>query len=150
MKIIADNRNARFEYFIEDSFEVGISLDGGEVKSVRNRQISLKDAYCTIYKRSVFVKNMHIALYDKIGAYNVKDSKRDRRLLMHRAEINKLSSKIEQKGYTLVPLKVYLQGSLIKMEIGLCKGKHLYDKKKTTMERDLKRSLDRQIKNYNN
>ena len=93
MKVICENKQARFEYFIEDGFEAGISLDGGEVKSVRRGNVSLKDAYCSVYKGSVIVKNMHIALYKEASAYNVKDDKRDRRLLLHRAEIKKISSK---------------------------------------------------------
>lgn len=148
MKVIAENKSARFEYTIEDSVEAGISLDGGEVKSVRKGQISLKDSYCSVYKGSVFIKNMHIAVYDKIGAFNVRDSKRDRRLLLHRAEINKLLAKVEQKGYTLVPLKVYFSKSLIKVEIGLCKGKHTYDKKQTIKDRDLSREAQREIKKF--
>ena len=148
MKIIAENRSARFEYVIEDTIEAGISLDGGEVKSVRQGQVSLKDAYCSIYKRSIFIKNMHIAVYDKAGAYNIKDAKRDRRLLLHRNEINKLLQKAEQKGYTLVPLKMYFNKSLIKIEVGVCKGKHTYDKKNTIKERDLDRETAREIKSY--
>ncbi len=147
MKVITENRSARFEYIIEDSIEAGISLDGGEVKSVRAGQVSLKDAFCTVYKRSILIKNMHIAVYDKAGAFNVKDAKRDRRLLLHRSEINKLCQKVEQKGYTLVPLKMYYNKSLIKVEIGLCKGKHLYDKKNTVRERDIMRETDRELKN---
>ena len=148
MKIIAENRQARFEYFIEDSIEVGISLDGGEVKSVRLGQVSLKDAYCSVYNGSIFIKNMHIAVYDKIGAFNVKDSKRDRRLLLHRGEITKLCAKVQQKGYTLVPLKLYFKQSLIKLELGVCKGKHTFDKKNTIKERDIDRETKREIKNF--
>lgn len=148
LKVIAENRIARFEYDIEERYEVGIELDGGEVKSVRAGQVSLKDSFCSIVKRSVFIKNMHVAVYDKAGAFNVKDAKRDRRLLLHRAEINKLCAKVAQKGYTLVPLKAYLKGSLIKLEIGLCRGKHTYEKKRTVQERDLKRETEREIKNF--
>lgn len=148
MKVITENKAARFEYFIEDSFEAGISLDGGEVKSVRAGNVSLKDSYCSFYKGSVFLKNMHIAVYKMAGAYNIKEAKRDRRLLLHKREINKLFSKVQEKGYTVVPLKVYLQGSLIKVEIGLCKGKHTYDKKETLQNRDIERSTAREIKKY--
>lgn len=148
MKIICENRNASFEYFIEDRLEVGISLDGGEVKSIRAGNVSLKDSYCSIYKGSVLIKNMHIAVYDKASAYNSKDSKRERRLLLHKSEIKKIQSKIEQKGYTLVPLKLYFSGSLIKMELGICKGKHTYDKKASIAERDISRQTAREIKNY--
>lgn len=148
MKLICENKQARFEYFIEDGFEAGISLDGGEVKSVRKGNVSLKDAYCTVYKGSVFVKNMHIAVYKQASAYNVKDDKRDRRLLLHRREINKIVAKCEEKGYTLVPIKLYFKDSLIKMEVALCKGKHTFDKKQAIKERDLDRTAARDIRKY--
>ncbi len=148
MKIIAENKQARFEYVIEETFEAGISLDGGEVKSIRLGQVSLKDCYCTIYKRNVLIKNMHIAVYDKAGAYNSRDAKRDRQLLLKRAEINKIFAKISQQGYTLVPLKLYYKQSLIKIEVAICKGKHTYDKKKSIQEKDIKRETEREIKNY--
>ena len=148
MKIITENKSARFEYFIEDQFEAGISLDGGEVKSIKAGNISLNDSYCSIYQNSVFIKNMHVAIYENAGAYNIKEAKRERRLLLHRREINKLSQKIKEKGYTLVPLKVYLKGSLIKIELGLCKGKHTYDKKQALQNRDIERATAREIKKY--
>ena len=148
MKIITENKSARFEYFIEDQFEAGISLDGGEVKSIKAGNISLNDSYCSIYQNSVFIKNMHVAIYENAGAYNIKEAKRERRLLLHRREINKLSQKIKEKGYTLVPLKVYLKGSLIKIELGLCKGKHTYDKKQALQNRDIERAPAREIKKY--
>lgn len=148
MKIIAENREARFEYFIEDSVEAGISLDGGEVKSIKSGNVSLKDAYCTVYRSELYIKGMHVAVYDKGGAFNYKDSRRDRRLLLHKREIVKFSAKINEKGYTLVPLKIYLKQSLIKVEVGLCKGKHTYDKKQSIKERDLDRSARRDVKNY--
>lgn len=148
MKIIAENREARFGYFIEDSVEAGISLDGGEVKSIKSGNVSLKDAYCTVYRSELYIKGMHVAVYDKGGAFNSKDSRRDRRLLLHKREIVKFSAKINEKGYTLVPLKIYLKQSLIKVEVGLCKGKHTYDKKQSIKERDLDRSARRDVKNY--
>ena len=148
MKIIAENREARFEYFIEDSVEAGISLDGGEVKSIKSGNVSLKDAYCTVYRSELYIKGMHVAVYDKGGAFNSKDSRRDRRLLLHKREIVKFSAKINEKGYTLVPLKIYLKQSLIKVEVGLCKGKHTYDKKQSIKERDLDRSARRDVKSY--
>ena len=147
MKTIAENREARFEYFIEDSFEAGIALDGGEVKSIKSGNVSLKDAYCSVENASVFIKGMHVAVYYKGGAYNSKDSRRERRLLLHKSEIRRLIGKVNEKGYTLVPLKIYLKQSLIKLEIGLCKGKHTYDKKQSIKERDLDRSAKRDIKN---
>ena len=148
MKVICENKQARFEYFIEDAFEAGISLDGGEVKSIRRGNVSLKDAYCSLYRGSIFVKNMHIAVYKEASAYNVKDDKRDRRLLLHKREIKKLSSKIEERGFTLVPIKLYFKDSLIKMEIALCRGKHTYDKKRAVAEKDIQRATEREIKNY--
>ena len=148
MKIITENKSARFEYFIEDRIEAGISLDGGEVKSIKAGNSSLNDSYCSIYQGSVFIKNMHVAIYENAGAYNVKEAKRERRLLLHRREINKLSQKVKEKGYTLVPLKVYLSGSLIKLEIGLCKGKHTYDKREAIQNRDVERATAREIKKY--
>ena len=148
MKVICENKQARFEYFIEDAFEAGISLDGGEVKSVRRGNVSLKDAYCSVYRGSIFVKNMHIAVYKEAGAYNIKDDKRDRRLLLHKSEIKKLTAKIEERGFTLVPIKLYFKDSLIKMEIALCRGKHTYDKKRAIAEKDVQRAAERDIKNY--
>ncbi len=145
MKIIAENREAHFEYFIEEKFEAGISLDGGEVKSVRLGNVSLKDSYCSIYGGEIFLKGMHVAVYDKGGAFNSKDSRRDRRLLMHKFEINRLIGKVNEKGYTIVPLKLYFKQALIKVELGLCKGKHTYDKKQTIKERDLNREAMRDI-----
>ena len=129
MKVICENREARHEYFITDSIEAGISLDGGEVKSIRLGNVNMKDSFCSVSDKGVFVKNMHISVYDKSGAYNVREAKRDRRLLLHKSEIRKLRAKIAEKGFTLVPLKLYFKQSLIKMELGVCKGKHTFDKK---------------------
>lgn len=148
MKVIAENREAYFEYFVEDKFEAGISLDGGEVKSIRLGNVSLKDSYCSVYRGELFLKGAHVAVYDKAGAFNVKDSRRDRRLLMHKSEITRLVGKVNEKGFTLVPLKLYFKQSLIKVEIGLCKGKHTYDKRQSVKERDLDRETERQLKNY--
>lgn len=148
MKLIQDNKYARFEYYVENTYEAGISLDGGEVKSVRAGNLNLKDSFCLIANGEVFIKNMHIAVYDKAGSFNVKDSKRDRRMLLHKSEINRLIGKVNEKGYTLVPLKIYFKDSLIKVEIGLCKGKHTYDKKQVIKDRDLERNAKREIKNY--
>ena len=148
MKILAENRVARHEYFIDDTYEAGISLDGGEVKSVRAGSVNLRDSFCVIKNAEVFIKNMHIAVYDKGGAFNTSDSKRDRRLLLHKSEIRRLIGKVNEKGYTLVPLKIYLKQSLIKVEVGLCKGKHTYDKKQSIKERDLDRSARKDVKNY--
>lgn len=148
MKVIAENREAYFEYFVEDKFEAGISLDGGEVKSIRAGNVSLKDAYCSVFRGEMWIKGMHIAVYDKGGSFNMKDSRRDRRLLLHKSEITKLLGKMQEKGYTVVPLKLYYKQALIKAELGLCKGKHTYDKKQSLKEKDLDRSATRELKNY--
>lgn len=147
-KIICLNKSANHEYFILERVEAGIVLEGSEVKSLRLGNVNLKDSFCQIYNGELFIKNMHIALYDKAGAFNTKDSRRDRKLLLHRDEIIKLNSKVAQKGLTLVPLKLYFKQALIKMELGLCQGKHTYDKKRSIMEKDIKREKEREIKNY--
>ena len=148
MKTICENREARHEYFIVDTYEAGISLDDGEVKSIRLGNVNLRDSYCSIANGSIFIKNMHISVYDKSGAYNVREAKRDRRLLMHKNEIRKLFQKSSEKGFTVVPLKLYFKDALIKVEVGLCKGKHTYDKKQSLMEKDIKRAVEREIKKY--
>ena len=149
MKTIAENREAYFEYFVEDKFEAGNSLDGGEIKSIRAGNVSLKDAYCSVFRGEMWMKGMHIAVYDKVGKFNVKDSRRDRRLLLHKSEINRLLGKMQEKGYTVVPLRLYYKQALVKVELGLCKGKHTYDKKQSLKEKDLDRSAQRDLKNYN-
>jgi len=147
-KTICTNRAASHEYFILDRIEAGTVLEGGEVKSLRAGNVNLKDSFCVIHNGELFIKNMHVALYDKSGAFNTKDSRRDRKLLLHKQEIVKLGAKIAQKGLTLVPLKIYFKQALLKMELGLCQGKHTYDKKKSLMEKDIKREKEREIKNY--
>lgn len=148
MKLIAENRVARHEYFVDDTYTCGIVLEGSEVKSIRAGSVNLKDSFCSISNGEVFVRNMHVALYDKSGAYNTRDSKRDRKLLLRRAEINRLIGKVGEKGYTLVPLELFFEGSLIKVKMGLCRGKHVYDKKQSLKEKDVKRSMEREIKDY--
>ena len=148
-KTLINNRAAAHEYFIVDSFESGIVLDGGEVKSLRKGGGNLKDSFCFIENGEMFLKNAHITVYDKAGAFNIKSAKRERKLLLKKQEIAKIKSKVAEQGYTLIPLKMYLKGSLIKVELGLCKGKHTYDKKQTLKEKDIKRETERQIKNYN-
>jgi len=148
MKLICENKSAGFEYFIDDTVEAGISLDGGEVKSVRRGNVSLKDSYCSVYKGSMFIKNMHIAVYENAGSYNVRESRRERRLLLHKREITRLKEKIAEKGMTVVPLKLYFSGSLIKVQLGVCRGKHTFDKKQTIKERDLDREAKRAMKDY--
>jgi len=147
-KVITLNRVATHEYFILETIEAGICLDGGEVKSLRAGNVNLKDSFCVVYNGELFIKNMHIAVYDKLGAFNTRDSRRDRKLLLHKDEIIKLKAKIEQKGLTLVPLKLYFNKALIKMELGVCQGKHTYDKKQSLKEKDLKREKERIMNNY--
>ena len=147
MKIIATNKSASFEYFIEEKMEAGIVLEGNEIKSVRAGNVNMNDSFCFVRGNTVSVKNMHIALFDKSDAFSTKDTRRDRKLLLHKSEIAKIVGKINRQGYTLVPLKMYFKDSLIKMEIALCKGKHTFDKKQTIAARDVKRSVDREIKN---
>lgn len=148
MKQIAYNRSARFEYFIEDKYEAGIVLEGAEVKSLRAGNCNLSDSFCLIRGGEAYLKNMHIAVYDKSGAFSTKDSRRDRKLLLHRRELDKIVGKINEKGMTLVPLSLYFSGSLVKVELALCRGKQTYDKKRAVAERDSRRQLERDIKNY--
>lgn len=146
MKIIAVNKSASFEYFIEEKYEAGIVLEGAEVKSLRAGKASLGESFCELRRGEVYLKNMHVALYDKSGAFSTKDSRKDRKLLLHRAEIHKIVGKVNERGYTLVPLKLYFKDALVKIEVALCKGKHTYDKKRSIAERDEKRATDRAIK----
>ena len=148
MKVVCENRKARHEYFIDETYTAGIVLEGAEVKSVRGNAVSLVDSFCHIYNGEVFIKNMHIATYDKSGAFNTKNSRRDRKLVLRRAEINKLIGKVNAKGFTLIPLSVFFEGSLVKISIGLCRGKHTYDKKETLKQKDIKRQSEREIKEY--
>ena len=128
MKQIAYNRYALYEYFVIEKYEAGIVLSGSEVKSLRAGNCNLKDSFCLLRGNELTLKNLHIPVYDKAGAFSPKDSKRDRKLLMHKAEMFKLAGKINEKGYTLVPLALYFSGSLVKAEIALCKGKQHYAK----------------------
>ena len=146
VKTIAVNRSASFEYFIEDRYEAGIVLEGSEVKSIRAGHASLAESFCEIRGGEIFLKNMHVALYDKSGAFSTRDARRDRKLLLNRMEISKIVGRVNERGYTLVPLKLYFKDALIKVEVALCKGKHTYDKKKALAERDQKRALDRYVK----
>lgn len=148
VKIIATNKRASFEYFIEDKIEAGIVLEGCEVKSVRLGKVSVNESYIIIRGNEAFLVGTHIAQYDK-GSYNNKDSTRTRKLLLHKYEINKLRGKIETKGYTLVPLKIYFKDALIKVEIGVCKGKKLYDKRRSIKDKEEKRNIQRTLKENN-
>lgn len=147
MKIIATNKSASFEYFIEEKYEAGIVLEGNEIKSLRLGNVNMNDSFCFLRGNDVSVKNMHIAFYEKSDGFSSKDTRRDRKLLLHKSEIAKIAGRINRQGYTLVPLKLYFKDSLVKIEIALCRGKHTYDKKQAIAQRDLKRSVDRDIKN---
>lgn len=148
MKQIAYNRSAGYEYFIEEKFEAGIVLEGAEVKSLRAGNCNLKDSFCFIRDGQVTLKNMHIAVYDKGGAFNSKDSKRDRRLLLHRREIDRIVGKINAKGMTLVPISLYFKDNLVKVEVALCRGKQSVDKKQAIKKRDTERDIARQLAKY--
>ena len=144
-KLIANNKKAYHDYFIEEKYEAGISLAGTEVKSLRMGRCSIKEAFLRIEHDEVFVYNMHISPYEKGNIFN-KDPLRVRKLLLHRQEIRKIQGHITQKGYTIVPLSVYFSGSLVKVEIGLAKGKKLYDKRQDIAKKDQRREAERKFK----
>ena len=144
-KLIANNKKAYHDYFIEEKYEAGIELYGTEVKSLRMGKCSIKESFIRIDHGEVFVYNMHISPYEKGNIFN-KDPLRIKKLLLHRSEIRKITGKIAQKGYTLVPLQIYFKGSLAKVEIGLAKGKKLYDKREAIAKRDQQRDIARHIK----
>ena len=145
IKLIANNKKAYHDYFIEDTWETGISLHGTEVKSLRMGKCSIKESFVRIEKGEVFVYGMQISPYEKGNIFN-RDPLRVRKLLLHRSEINKIVGKIAEKGYTLVPLKVYFKGSLVKVEIGLAKGKKLYDKRADIAKKDIRREAEKEFK----
>ena len=145
VKIIANNKKAYHDYFIEETYEAGISLHGTEVKSLRMGKCSVKESFIRIENGEVIAYGLHISPYEKGNIFN-RDPLRPKKLLLHRSEINKISGKISEKGYTLVPLKVYLKGSLIKVEIGLAKGKKLYDKRQDIAKKDQRREAERSFK----
>ena len=144
-KLIANNKKAYFDYFIEDKYEAGISLAGTEVKSLRMGKCSIKEAFIRIEKGEVYIYNMHISSYEKGNIFN-KDPLRIKKLLLHKQEIRKIEGQIAQKGYTVVPLNVYFKGSLVKLEIGLAKGKKLYDKRQDIAKKDQRREAERNFK----
>ena len=145
MKIIAQNKKAYFDYFVEEKYEAGIELFGTEVKSVRLGQINLKDSYCSIDNGQIFALGVHISPYEKGNIFN-KDPLRPKRLLLHKKEILKLFGKVKQAGYSVIPLSVYLKGPLMKMEIGLCKGKKLYDNRESIAKKDAEREINRRMR----
>lgn len=142
---IAVNRRARHEYFVLETYEAGIELFGTEIKSVRNGSVNLKESWADIQNGEVFVYGMHISPYEKGNIFN-KDPFRVRKLLLHKKEINKIFGKLKQDGLTLVPLSIYYKNQYVKMELGLCKGKKLYDKRDAAAKKDAKRDIDRAIK----
>ena len=145
IKIVARNREAYHEYFVEEEMEAGIELCGTEVKSIRQGTLNLKDAWCGIKNGELLVNQMHISPYEHGNIFN-KDPRRPRRLLMHRREIMRLLGKVKQDGYSLIPLTVYFKGSRVKVKVGLCKGKKLFDKRQAAAEKDAKRQMDRAMK----
>ena len=148
VKLIAKNQQARHEYFIIETFEAGIELVGTEVKSIRAGTISLKEAWCQVKNGELLIKQLHIAPYEKGNIFN-KDPLRPRRLLMHKREILRLYGKVKQDGFSIIPLSVYLKNSRVKVEIALCKGKKLYDKRDDAAVRDARRQIDRAMKERN-
>ena len=148
VKIMAKNSKAYHDYFIEEKYEAGVELAGTEVKSIRLGNINLKDSFCIIKDGQMSVLGMHISPYEKGNIFN-KEPRRPRRLLMHKREILKLFAKVKQDGYSLVPLAVYFKGPRVKLEVGLAKGKKLYDKREAAAKRDAKREMDRAIKMRN-
>ena len=146
-KTIAGNKKAFHDYFVEESMEAGIELTGTEVKSLRQGGVNLKDAWCSIEDGEVWIKGMHISPYEKGNLFN-RDPLRVRRLLLHKREIQRLYGLMKQQGYTLIPLSVYFKGSLVKVQLGLCRGK-LYDKREDAARRDMKREAERALKERN-
>ena len=144
-KTIAQNKKARHDYFVEESFEAGIELCGTEVKSIRQGRVNLKDSWCSVDKGELFVNGMHISPFEQGNIFN-RDPMRVRKLLMHKKEINRLFEIVKQTGYSLIPLSLYVKGSRVKVQVGLCKGKKLYDKREDMAKRAAKRDMERAIK----
>ena len=144
-KLIANNKKAHFDYFIEDTFEAGIALAGTEVKSLRMGKCSVKESFIRIENGEVYIYNMHISPYEKGNIFN-KDPLRVRKLLLHKYEVNKMVGKMQQKGYTIVPLQVYFKGNLCKVQIGLARGKKLYDRREDIAKKDQRREAEKNFK----
>ncbi len=147
MKLLAENRKAYFDYFIDETLEAGIVLEGAEVKSVKMGQMNLKDSFCFFEDGELILKNCHITPYEKGSHFN-SEARRDRKLLLHKREISRLIGKVKQKGFTLVPTKAYFKGNFVKIELGLARGKHTYDKKETLKQKDIEKKVKREIANY--
>ena len=145
IRLIANNKKAYHDYFIDEKYEAGIALHGTEVKSLRMGKCSIKEAFITINRGEVLIQHMHISPYEKGNIFN-KDPLRTRKLLLHKAEIRKLESQVKMKGYTIMPLKVYLKGSLVKVEIGLARGRKLYDDRQDIAKKDAQREAQRDFK----
>ncbi len=145
VRVIAQNRKARHDYFVEETYEAGISLFGTEIKSIRAGNVNLKDSYCRIINGELFALGLHISPYEKGNVFN-RDPLRDKKLLMHKREISKLWALVTRDSYTLIPLSLYFQGSLVKVEVGLCRGKKLYDKRDTDAKNQAKREIEREAK----
>ena len=148
IKIIAQNKKAYHDYFVDERYEAGVELFGTEVKSIRAGKVNVKEAYCDVKDGEVFVLGMHISPYEQGNIFN-KDPMRPKKLLLHKREILKLFGLVSQKGYTLIPLQVYLKNSRVKIEIGLCRGKKLYDKREDMARSDAKRDMERAFKSRN-
>ena len=148
VKVVAKNSKAYHDYFIEEKYEAGIELAGTEVKSIRMGNVNLKDSFCLIKDGEMSVIGMHISPYEKGNIFN-KDPRRPRRLLMHKREILRLFARIKQDGYSLIPLSIYFKGPRVKLELGLARGKKLYDKRESAARRDAKREIDRTMKTRN-
>lgn len=144
-RVAAVNRKARHDYFVEDTYEAGVSLFGTEIKSIRAGNVNLKDSYCRIYNGEIFAVGVHVSPYEKGNIFN-RDPMRDKKLLMHKREILKLWGLVSRDSYTLVPLSLYFVGSKLKMEVGLCRGKKLYDKRETDAKNQAKREIERENK----
>ncbi|WAM31311.1 SsrA-binding protein SmpB [Caldicellulosiruptor naganoensis] len=147
IKVIATNRKAYHDYFIEETIEAGIELKGTEVKSVRLGHVNLKDSFARVENGEVFLYNMHISPYEKGNIFNV-DPMRDRKLLLHKSEINRLAGYVQQKGYTLIPLKIYIKRGKIKVELAVAKGKKLFDKREAIAKRDAELEIRKKMKEY--
>ena len=145
MKTIAQNKKARHDYFVEETYEAGIELCGTEVKSLRAGRVNLKDSWCSIVDGEIFVNGMHISPYEQGNIFN-RDPMRVRKLLLHKKEILKLYGTVKQTGYSLIPISLYFKDSKVKLQVGLCKGKKLYDKRADMAERSAKRDMERAVK----
>lgn len=148
IKPVAENRRARHDYFVEESYECGIALQGTEVKSMREGRVNLKESYATVRDGEVMVQSMHISPYEQGGIFNA-DPLRPKRLLLHKVEIRKLKAQVQREGYTLIPLKVYLKDGRMKLELGVCQGKQLHDKRDDMANKDAQRDIQRALRNNN-